>query len=157
MLILRTTNAADPEPGGATRAEPHRAGNDEGARVVSELEAVGVATAFSVVRGRKGVPAAWGTKTVTCVAPPPRAPRPAYSNHNLLPDMTHDEFVACLGPVLAPETYAPFSLPLPPVSAPSLPTLASPAGAPCPQCPGPDMPLLDWMHLECCAAQMTPK
>lgn len=31
--------------------------------------------------------------------------RQSHSNHNPLPDMTHDEFVARLGPVLAPENY----------------------------------------------------
>ncbi|KAF8484350.1 hypothetical protein JB92DRAFT_1574693 [Gautieria morchelliformis] len=76
-------------------------------------------------------------------------------NHNPLPDMTHDEFVARLGPVLAPENYAPSSPPLPPVSPPHLPTLASPAGAPCPQCSGPGMPPFDWMHFEGRAAQTT--
>jgi hypothetical protein len=34
-----------------------------------------------------------------------------HSNHNPLPDMTHDEFVSRLGPVLAPENY---DLPPPP-------------------------------------------
>ncbi|KAF8530664.1 hypothetical protein JB92DRAFT_3106297 [Gautieria morchelliformis] len=90
--------------GRSPRTKPHPAGNDEGARVVSEVDAVGVATAFSV-----------GTKTVI--------------NHNPLPDMTHDEFVACLSPVLAPETYTPSGPPLPLVSTPphSNPRLATPS------------------------------
>ncbi|KIJ53266.1 hypothetical protein M422DRAFT_775875 [Sphaerobolus stellatus SS14] len=72
-------------------------GNDEGELLAKQLEGLGVGLLFSFIREGKGVPTAWviqaadGTKTVI--------------NHNPLPDMSHEEFVSRLGPVLAPENY----------------------------------------------------
>ena len=81
-------------------------------------------------------------------------------NHNPLPDITHEEFVSLLGPLLAPENYPPPapSLPSPPLQPnfPPRPSLSAPSpGVPTPlngptgptgqpQSPAP----FDWLHFE---------
>jgi hypothetical protein len=174
------------------------AGNEEGALVVNELEALGVATNFSVVRDGKGVPAAWVIESgqyylyrtrMRSFADPPcpysrrhqnrhvrppillplacqrvhhallKSPLLSHSNHNPLPDMTHDEFVARLGPILAPENYAPSSPPQPPASGHA--PYGSPPGGhlqppyPYPSWSVPGMPPFDWMHFEGRGVQTT--
>ncbi|PFH52996.1 hypothetical protein AMATHDRAFT_73810 [Amanita thiersii Skay4041] len=74
-------------------------GNDEGRMVIRDLEREGVNTHFCKVWPNAGVPSAWvlhseegNTRTVI--------------NHNPLPDISHEEFVTLLGPILAPENYS---------------------------------------------------
>ena len=82
-------------------------------------------------------------------------------NNNPLPDITHEEFVSLLGPVLVPENYAylnsgtssnPSSPPLYPTQGPSnpRPSLSSPPGRP-PHLslhPSSSPAPLDWIHFE---------
>ncbi|KAJ7274370.1 Ribokinase-like protein [Mycena haematopus] len=115
-------------------------GNDEGKMILRDLEREGVTTRYCKLWKGLGVPSAWvlesaDTNTRTVV------------NHNPLPDITHEEFVTMLGPLLAPENYM-----FPPSPAPS-PTLTSvatpsPARSPGPQ-PNPNSPApFDWLHFE---------
>lgn len=81
-------------------------------------------------------------------------------NHNPLPDITHEDFVSLLGPLLAPENYP--QIPLPPALTPSLPVQGStpslPTTSPRPSQSGPrPVPFLfnpnspapfDWLHFE---------
>ncbi|TFY50717.1 hypothetical protein EVG20_g11367, partial [Dentipellis fragilis] len=78
-------------------------GNADGREVVRDLESAGVSTKYCKVWEGVGVPGAWilhaantGSQTVI--------------NHNPLPDITHEEFVSLLGPLLAPENYPPPAL-----------------------------------------------
>ncbi|KAK1217258.1 hypothetical protein PQX77_020107 [Marasmius sp. AFHP31] len=73
-------------------------GNDEGQALIHELEREGITTRFCKIWRELGVPSAWvlhahdnDTRTVV--------------NHNPLPDITHEEFISLLGPLLAPENY----------------------------------------------------
>ncbi|KAJ7104135.1 hypothetical protein B0H15DRAFT_918755 [Mycena belliarum] len=107
-------------------------GNDEGRIILRDLEREGVTTRYCKIWKGAGVPSAWvlesaedGTRTVV--------------NHNPLPDITHEEFVSMLGPLLAPENYM-----FPGSPAPS-PTVAANMG---PQ-PNPNSPApFDWLHFE---------
>ncbi|KAF5377348.1 hypothetical protein D9757_007994 [Collybiopsis confluens] len=102
--------------------------------LIKELEKDGLNTRYCKVWPDLGVPSAWviqatenDTKTVV--------------NHNPLPDITHEEFVSLLGPLLVPEnyTYSPTASPtLPASSVPSSPSL-QPYNIPAP---------LDWVHFE---------
>jgi len=85
-------------------------------------------------------------------------------NHNPLPDITHEDFVSILGPLLAPENYPP----TPPTTTPTAPTYGSSSslvppptsGTPRPSQSGPRPPLspslfnpnspapFDWLHFE---------
>lgn len=72
--------------------------SSDGVRLRDELEAGGVCTKYCKVWPGLGVPSAWvmhardtGEKTVI--------------NHNPLPEVSHEDFIALLGPVLAPENY----------------------------------------------------
>ncbi|KAH8110469.1 hypothetical protein DFH11DRAFT_768622 [Phellopilus nigrolimitatus] len=74
------------------------AGNGEGAMLVRDLQREHVNTRFCKVWDGASVPSAWviesedsGSRTVI--------------NHNPLPDITHEEFVSLLGPLLIPENY----------------------------------------------------
>ncbi|KAK7696411.1 hypothetical protein QCA50_001068 [Cerrena zonata] len=74
-------------------------GNDEGQMVIRDLESERVSTRFCKIWENAGVPSAWvlhadDTDTKTVI------------NNNPLPDITHEEFVSSLGPILAPENYA---------------------------------------------------
>lgn len=81
----------------------------DGIRLRDELEAGGVRTKYCKPWPGLGVPSAWvmhardtGERTVI--------------NHNPLPEVSHEDFIALLGPVLAPENYVGISQPsqLPP-------------------------------------------
>lgn len=61
-------------------------------------------------------------------------------NHNPLPDITHEEFVGLLGPLLVPENYAYFD----PSHSPQSGTLYSPHNSPHNVSHAP----FDWLHLE---------
>ncbi|KAF7374871.1 hypothetical protein MSAN_00373200 [Mycena sanguinolenta] len=115
-------------------------GNDEGKMVLRDLHREGVTTRYCKIWKNAGVPSAWvlesaDTNTRTVV------------NHNPLPDISHEEFVSLLGPILAPENYM-----FPPSPGPS-PTLTAaapppPARSPGPQ-PNPNSPApFDWLHFE---------
>ncbi|KAF8577517.1 hypothetical protein K439DRAFT_1622064 [Ramaria rubella] len=139
------------------------AGSEEGGLILKELEAQGVAMLFSILRDGQGVPSAWvieaADKTKTII------------NHNPLLDMTHDEFVSRLGPVLAPENYDMQTSPPPPNPTPipnsvftpnahmrkrsgsgqvygSPPNGHTPLLSPYSQFIIPGMPPFDWMHFE---------
>lgn len=59
-------------------------------------------------------------------------------NHNPLPDITHEEFINVIGPLLAPENYLPVGGS---PSSPPLPTSGSPSFPPSPA-------PFDWLHFE---------
>ncbi|KIM62679.1 hypothetical protein SCLCIDRAFT_1214777 [Scleroderma citrinum Foug A] len=73
-------------------------GNTDALRLRDALESSGVRTKYCKVWPGLGVPCAWvmhardsGERTVI--------------NHNPLPEVSHEDFIALLGPVLAPENY----------------------------------------------------
>ncbi|KAF5367377.1 hypothetical protein D9758_003693 [Tetrapyrgos nigripes] len=116
-------------------------GNDDGQILIQELENEGVSTRLCKVWRGAGVPSAWvlhandsDTRTVI--------------NHNPLPDITHEEFVSLLGPLLVPENYPtiPMQPPTPPVTTgPRSPSLS---GSP-PTISGTNSPApFDWIHFE---------
>lgn len=85
----------------------------DGIRLRDELETGGVRTKYCKPWPGLGVPSAWvmhardtGERTVI--------------NHNPLPEVSHEDFIALLGPVLAPENYVG-------ISHPQLPQPPSPA------------------------------
>ncbi|KIP04175.1 hypothetical protein PHLGIDRAFT_31472, partial [Phlebiopsis gigantea 11061_1 CR5-6] len=74
-------------------------GNEEGRMIISDLEQEHVSTKYCKVWDQSGVPSAWvlhaddaDTKTIIY--------------NNPLPDITHEEFISLLGPILVPENYA---------------------------------------------------
>ncbi|KAL6310256.1 hypothetical protein BKA93DRAFT_721527 [Sparassis latifolia] len=74
-------------------------GNEEGQMIIRDLQNERVSTRFCKVCKHAGVPSAWvlhagDTDSRTVI------------NNNPLPDITHEEFVSLLGPLLAPENYA---------------------------------------------------
>ncbi|KAG0702474.1 hypothetical protein DFH29DRAFT_804908 [Suillus ampliporus] len=87
----------------------------DGIRLRDELEAGGVRTKYCKLWPGLGVPSAWvmhardtGERTVI--------------NHNPLPEVSHEDFIALLGPVLAPENFvgmAHSQSPQPPPNPPS--------------------------------------
>ncbi|GJJ14111.1 hypothetical protein Clacol_008368 [Clathrus columnatus] len=121
-------------------------GAEEGALILKEFESQGVSTIFSVIREGKSVPTAWVIEV----------------------DMTHEEFVSRLGPVLAPENYdiSPNTLPSHPVNVPPVPPNHlrkrsgsgpqiysssggnNPTNFPYQQFILPGMPPFEWMHFE---------
>ncbi|KAL0954895.1 hypothetical protein HGRIS_003828 [Hohenbuehelia grisea] len=126
-------------------------GNDEGAMILKELEKEGVITRYCKVHKDSGVPTAWvmhsadnDSRTVV--------------NHNPLPDITHEDFVALLGPLLVPENYLYTSATSPslPPNAPSSSSFVSPNASPRPSQSGPHPSLInpnspapfDWVHFE---------
>ncbi|KAH9927643.1 uncharacterized protein B0H18DRAFT_1084714 [Fomitopsis serialis] len=81
-------------------------GNEDGRKLIRDLERERVSTRFCKVWEEAGVPSAWvlhadDTDSRTVV------------NNNPLPDITHEDFVSLLGPLLAPENYL-YSPPLAP-------------------------------------------
>ncbi|CAK5268424.1 unnamed protein product [Mycena citricolor] len=106
-------------------------GNTEGQAIIRELEREGVSTRYCKVVDGAGVPSAW-------VLESPDPNTRTVINHNPLPDITHEEFVSSLGPLLCPENYF--------VGSPGSPVAPSPsvsAGSSA-QSPAP----LDWLHFE---------
>ncbi|KAF9003966.1 hypothetical protein BDQ17DRAFT_467964 [Cyathus striatus] len=128
-------------------------GNDEGQMIIRDLENEGVLTRYCKVWKGAGVPSAWvlngaesGTRTVI--------------NHNPLPDITHEDFVSLLGPLLAPENFpsiSPTITPITPAQTPC-PAPGSSSATPRPSQSGPHpSPVLvnpnspapfDWLHFE---------
>ncbi|KZP23798.1 hypothetical protein FIBSPDRAFT_918986 [Athelia psychrophila] len=73
-------------------------GNEDGQAILRDLEREGVNTRFCKIWDEYGVPSAWvlhaaDTDSQTVI------------NHNPLPDITHEDFIKLLGPLLAPENY----------------------------------------------------
>ncbi|KAF8825119.1 hypothetical protein HHX47_DHR7000299 [Lentinula edodes] len=104
-------------------------GSDEGKMITKELEREGVNTRYCKVWPESGVPSAWVIQA----------------------NITHEEFVSLLGPLLVPENYYMYSSPSP------SPTLTSPPGptpslSPMYQSPNilnPNTPApFDWIHFE---------
>ncbi|KAF8135106.1 hypothetical protein EV363DRAFT_1429762 [Boletus edulis] len=86
-------------------------GNVDAVHLRDALEAVGVRTKFCKIWPGLGVPCAWvvhahDTDARTVI------------NHNPLPEVSHEDFIALLGPVLAPENYVGFNAPQPSVPQP---------------------------------------
>ncbi|KAJ7475874.1 hypothetical protein FB451DRAFT_1245086 [Mycena latifolia] len=117
-------------------------GNDEGKMILRDLEREGVTTRYCKIWKGAGVPSAWvleaaenNTRTVV--------------NHNPLPDITHEEFVSILGPLLAPENYMFLASPNP---SPTLTAAPPPSLARSPNAglqPNPNSPApFDWLHFE---------
>ncbi|TFK75232.1 hypothetical protein BDN72DRAFT_832588 [Pluteus cervinus] len=132
-------------------------GNDEGKMIIRDLENEGVTTHYCKIWRNVGVPSAWvlhsaDTDTRTVV------------NHNPLPDITHEEFVSLLGPLLAPENYVQLSSPVNASSAvptqhpANAPAYNSPSSTPRPSQSGARPPItisnphspapFDWLHFE---------
>ncbi|KAJ7650229.1 hypothetical protein FB45DRAFT_779220 [Roridomyces roridus] len=117
-------------------------GNDEGKMVLRDLQREGVSTRYCKIVKGAGVPSAWvlesaesNTRTVV--------------NHNPLPDITHEEFVSILGPLLAPENYmfpaSPNHSPTVVTTPPTAPRSPNPSSSqPNPNSPAP----FDWLHFE---------
>ncbi|KAI0067413.1 hypothetical protein BV25DRAFT_1795548 [Artomyces pyxidatus] len=113
-------------------------GNDEGKEVIRELERAGINTKYCKIWEGAGVPGAWilhanDTDSQTVI------------NHNPLPDISHEEFISLLGPLLAPENYPPPVVPpLMPPSPPYPGSRPSVSAAPYPTSSAP----FDWLHFE---------
>ncbi|GLB40380.1 putative pfkB family carbohydrate kinase [Lyophyllum shimeji] len=129
-------------------------GNDEGQMILRDLEHEGVITRYCKIWKAVGVPSAWvlhsvddDTRTIV--------------NHNPLPDITHEEFVQLLGPLLAPENYPQTSpvisptannnasSPSPYATASSIPRPSQSGPRPPPFLFNPNSPApFDWLHFE---------
>ncbi|KAJ7285008.1 hypothetical protein C8J57DRAFT_1290133 [Mycena rebaudengoi] len=112
-------------------------GNDEARLIVRQLEREGVSTRYCKILKGAGVPSAWvlesaenNTRTVV--------------NHNPLPDITHEEFVSILGPLLAPENYTYPQSPALNSHPPPSPRSPNVGPQPNPNSPAP----FDWLHFE---------
>ncbi|KAH9481381.1 hypothetical protein JR316_0005906 [Psilocybe cubensis] len=129
-------------------------GNEDGRMVLKDLENEGVVTKYCKIWRDAGVPSAWvlhsaenNTRTVV--------------NHNPLPDITHEDFISLLGPLLAPENYPQTT----PNISPTIPnyssaSLATTNPTPRPSQSGPRVPVnpvfhnpnspapFDWLHFE---------
>ncbi|KAF7312245.1 hypothetical protein MIND_00237500 [Mycena indigotica] len=125
------------------------AGNDEGRAIIRELEREGVSTRYCKVWKAAGVPSAWVFEAGTVSRPqiPTLITLQADQsrtivNHNPLPDITHEEFVSSLGPLLAPENFpSPIQSPVTPL-APTAVRSRQPSTNP--NTPAP----FDWLHFE---------
>ena len=73
-------------------------------------------------------------------------------NHNPLPDITHEEFVSLLGPLLAPENYLQISPVVSPTNSPTaspIPRPSTSGARPVPSLYNPNSPApFDWLHFE---------
>jgi len=137
-------------------------GNDEGKLILRDLENEGVITRYCKIWKTAGVPSAWimhsGEPTSGCLGRvdlscPAEDDTRTVVNHNPLPDITHEEFVSLLGPLLAPENYPQLSpaisptTPTSPYSNVPRPSQASVRPAPFlfnPNSPAP----FEWLHFE---------
>ncbi|KAF9238517.1 hypothetical protein BU15DRAFT_47677 [Melanogaster broomeanus] len=105
LAQLGATSSSDVEP----MLIASLGGNADALRLRDALESSGVRTKYCKVWPGLGVPSAWvmhardtGERTVI--------------NHNPLPEVSHEDFVALLGPVLAPENYVGLNLPQGPLN-----------------------------------------
>ncbi|KAG6862546.1 hypothetical protein C0995_000094 [Termitomyces sp. Mi166 len=128
-------------------------GNEDGQMILRDLDNEGVITRYCKIWKDASVPSAWvlhstGDNTRTVV------------NHNPLPDITHEEFVSLLGPLLAPENYPQIPSPVIPTSTGNIPPAlpyTSNSSTPRPSQSGlrpsllfnPNSPApFDWLHFE---------
>lgn len=137
-------------------------GSDEGKMITKELEREGVNTRYCKVWPESGVPSAWVIQA-SMFAPlflhctqnnksfVAENDTRTVINHNPLPDITHEEFVSLLGPLLVPENYYMYSSPspsptltLPPGPTPSLSPMYQSPNILNPNTPAP----FDWIHFE---------
>lgn len=145
-------------------------GNEEGKMILRDLDREGVNTRFCKIWENYGVPSAWVMHSGE-----PNYPHLTQSftnlryivaetdsrtviNHNPLPDITHEEFIGLLGPILAPENYYyPSPVPSPTsgtgmtTNAPAYPpisnsSLTPPSSAQFRQSQSPAP--FDWLHVE---------
>ncbi|KIK79011.1 hypothetical protein PAXRUDRAFT_834309 [Paxillus rubicundulus Ve08.2h10] len=105
LALLAQLSAASPSSGDV---EPMLiasiGGNTDALRLRDVLESSGVRTKYCKLWPGLGVPSAWvmhardtGERSVI--------------NHNPLPEVSHEDFITLLGPVLAPENYVGFNQP----------------------------------------------
>ncbi|KAI0052815.1 hypothetical protein FA95DRAFT_1553093 [Auriscalpium vulgare] len=111
-------------------------GNDEGKEVIRELEKTGVSTRYCKIWEGAGVPGAW-------VLHANDTDSQAVINHNPLPDISHEEFISLLGPLLAPENY-----PAPPATPVTPSSPAYPASRPSLSAVNNNAPPFEWLHFE---------
>ncbi|KAI8976378.1 hypothetical protein BD414DRAFT_517269 [Trametes punicea] len=126
-------------------------GNDEGRMIINDLEKERVSTRFCKIWPESGVPSAWvlhadDTDSRTVI------------NNNPLPDITHEEFISLLGPLLVPENYAYLNTPSTPPVATSQAPGSSSLSPMTPSQPRPSISItrppnnspapLDWFHFE---------
>ncbi|KAH7920980.1 hypothetical protein BV22DRAFT_762892 [Leucogyrophana mollusca] len=134
--------------------------NDDAVRLRDELENQGISTRYCKIWEGKGVPCAWvmhalDTNTRSVI------------NHNPLPDISHEDFIALLGPLLAPENYAHVAPAQPSPATQSQPRVSqsgsrphSSSGRPhsnsSPPTPNPASPApFDWLHFEARSVKAT--
>ncbi|EIN04196.1 hypothetical protein PUNSTDRAFT_76888 [Punctularia strigosozonata HHB-11173 SS5] len=106
-------------------------GDDEGQGILRDLRSERVNTKYARVWDDLGVPSAW-------VVQAEHDDSRSVINHNPLPEITHEDFVSLLGPLLAPENYAQTS-PNNSYSSQSGPPLPLNMRSPAP---------FDWLHFE---------
>ncbi|TBU44454.1 hypothetical protein BD309DRAFT_862239 [Dichomitus squalens] len=126
-------------------------GNEEGRRIISELERERVNTRYCKVWPEAGVPSAWvlyadDTDSRTVI------------NNNPLPDITHEEFISLVGPLLVPENFAYLNAPstatppqtpgAPSGAAPPRPSMSNPNGPATARQPINSPAPVDWIHFE---------
>ncbi|OSC96994.1 hypothetical protein PYCCODRAFT_1440615 [Trametes coccinea BRFM310] len=126
-------------------------GNEEGRMIITDLEKERVSTRFCKVWPEAGVPSAWvlhadDTDSRTVI------------NNNPLPDITHEEFISLLGPLLVPENYAYINAPSTPPATmqhPSSSNTLAPvnnsqprASMSAPRPPTNSPAPIDWIHFE---------
>ncbi|TBU27203.1 hypothetical protein BD311DRAFT_697099 [Dichomitus squalens] len=126
-------------------------GNEEGRRIISELERERVNTRYCKVWPEAGVPSAWvlhadDTDSRTVI------------NNNPLPDITHEEFISLVGPLLVPENFAYLNAPstatppqtpgAPSGAAPPRPSMSNPNGPATARQPTNSPAPVDWIHFE---------
>jgi hypothetical protein len=135
-------------------------GTPEGQMILRDLEKEGVSTKYCKIWKSAGVPSAWILHSGMFGSLLPPAHVESFSaendtrtvvNHNPLPDITHEEFVSLLGPLLAPENYLQTSPVISPTGSPPTPTpRSSTSGSrPMPSLFNPNSPApFDWLHFE---------
>ncbi len=134
--------------------------DDDAKQIASSLETEGVNMRYCKVWDGRGVPNAWVIKSRESQGPffvvshrdsqvPDETGSRTVINHNPLPEITHEEFVGLLGPLLVPENYHVYESPALTVVL-GLATLSTPSSPSGPiQMPNPTSPSpFDWMHFE---------
>lgn len=137
-------------------------GNPEGQMILRDLEHEGVTTKYCKIWKGAGVPSAWilhsgifnlflATRTHVEIFTAENGTR-SVVNHNPLPDITHEEFVSLLGPLLVPENYPQTSPVISPTSSPATtptPRSSTSGSRPLPSLFNPNSPApFDWLHFE---------
>lgn len=143
--------------------------------ILRDLENEAVITKYCKIWRDAGVPSAWVLHSgmpaflasslhqviLRCSVLPAEDNTKTVVNHNPLPDITHEDFVSLLGPLLAPENYPQTTPTVTPTSPNYIPSsLAPPSASPRPSQVGsrplatpmlhnPNSPApFDWLHFE---------